>query len=702
MYVCADGGGLWKGTLKLNNRDTLIWEPLTDHIPTTSMGAVTINPQNSNSILAGTGSPFQTGHGVGILQSWDGGKTWDTTSLVQQMASNINCFDLVWNPQDTAIINAAKTHGLYRSFDGGKTWNLTKSGYGMAMFINKTSPNYLCAGIRNSGIYQSTDKGKTWVSANGLPSASVMNGIDLSICDGTPNIIYASITGTNGRVVGIYKSRDHGLNWSQVGGSTTQYLTCYDSNPGTICQGWYNNTIAVSPADTTKLFFGGIRVHQSSDGGNTWTLNGPSGWWMSKVHVDVHSIGYDPRNDNTVFVFCDGGIWRSKNSGSTWQSLNDSLATFQFYQFETSYENAEFVCGGAQDNGVANANTSDSLMWWHNLTGDGTYMKADPILDSVFYGYWNGLTKFERTDPVNTSSGSIYSGSLNFNLQPANGMTRFYLLTGQEIKRSDNNGSTWSTSQVVGTTSQPVTAGRVLLNPGDTNNIYVYTSAGFGKDTVWYTSDAGKNWQHYHTTVWGQYQTFITGLNIVLDPNNASTLYGVKSNYNKGQQVWKSEDRGVTWKNISNNFPPIPAMAITVTPNTITGIEEVYVATQLGVYMTFGNEYNWFKYNNNLPNVLSWNIHTSYADTTVRVGTFGRSAWKTPAPYFSSNAVILQARLGEDNFYGSQQTVSASSIDINRSGKEIILAGQTGVGLGNGFSVSKGTRFSAITYTKIE
>jgi hypothetical protein len=75
-------GGVWRSINAAASDPSLVqWTPLIDDQPTLAVGAIALQPGNSNVVLVGTGEPdyaFDSYYGVGILRSTDGGKTWNT------------------------------------------------------------------------------------------------------------------------------------------------------------------------------------------------------------------------------------------------------------------------------------------------------------------------------------------------------------------------------------------------------------------------------------------------------------------------------------------------------------------------------------------------------------------------------------------------------------------------------------------------
>src|SRR4029079_5846725 len=78
-YIATVGGGVWKTTNCCNGSTS--WTAMTDNalISTTSIDTLVIDPNNHNTIYAGTGDlnygSFSMGS-QGILKSTDGGATW--------------------------------------------------------------------------------------------------------------------------------------------------------------------------------------------------------------------------------------------------------------------------------------------------------------------------------------------------------------------------------------------------------------------------------------------------------------------------------------------------------------------------------------------------------------------------------------------------------------------------------------------------
>src|SRR5208282_2779207 len=143
-------GGLWKsrnaGSLN-SNPAAVTWQALIDDQPTLAVGAIALQPGNSNVILVGTRETNSSGdsyYGLGILRSTDGGSTWTQIRGIgeppDQSFEGIGFSKIAFSTANPSLVVAATAgdnglyvgleedgnstaRGLYYSQDGGVTWN---------------------------------------------------------------------------------------------------------------------------------------------------------------------------------------------------------------------------------------------------------------------------------------------------------------------------------------------------------------------------------------------------------------------------------------------------------------------------------------------------------------------------------------------------------------------------------------------------
>src|ERR1700722_9986579 len=181
-------GGLWRSAnagSQSTSPSAVIWQPLIDDQPTLAVGAIALQPGNSNVILIGTGetnSSSDSYYGLGILRSADGGLTWPTQ--IQSAASGqsflgMGFSKIAFSTATPNVVVAATAgdnglyvgleedgnstaRGLYFSLDAGVTWNRCILSDGAvpssatAVSYNASSGTFY-AFIRRHGLYSSTD-----------------------------------------------------------------------------------------------------------------------------------------------------------------------------------------------------------------------------------------------------------------------------------------------------------------------------------------------------------------------------------------------------------------------------------------------------------------------------------------------------------------------------------------------------------------
>ncbi len=629
IYAGSSTGGLWKTTNSGNS-----WLPLTDNLPSLGIGAVSINPQDNNMLLIGTGEGFLLStwfqYGIGVLKSTDAGLTWNPTSLAVADSLQFASLDLEWDPVNPANVYLATTDGIYVSQDYGDNWTLELPGVGTSIEINKQSPNMVYASLQDyqtsaGGIHKSTDYGQTWqMLGSNLPPSDSIGFTTLSMCDSFPNTIYAGISESatsseSGQLQGLYKTTDGGNTWNLLPFSVDFY--CYPT-PSDVCQGWYANVTKVSPIDTNTVWAGGIFLYKSTDGGISWNygddapLEDPP--WM---HPDHHYLAIDPMNTNIMYSLHDGGIFRSTNAGTSWTNKNDGLMTTQFYYTSSAPSDPNRVIGGTQDNGLwYNNNFNTSTVYNQFERGDGFACEFDPTDPSIIYAteLYSGRMKSTNGglsyNLINTGLTEATTFVTPLVLDPINNQV-LYTATDYRIYKSTNAGTNWN----------PVYTAPYItifeIDPVNPDIIYGCIDPAVSVSYIYRSTNAGASWIQIANP--GNKVT-----DIEADPLTSGTLYASRSKHSPYQQLFKSVDFGNTWTTIADNFPQIPVNTIAISSHNH---DHIYVGTDLGVYLSIDGGSTWDSYNDNLPNVIVQDMHYYAPDSTLRCGTHGRGIWKTKA-----------------------------------------------------------------------
>lgn len=276
-------GGLWRSTnagSQSSNPASVIWQPLLDDQPTLAVGAIALQPENSQVILVGTGETNNSSdsyYGLGILRSTNGGATWPqqiTNAASGQSFLGIGFSKIAFSTSNPNLVVAAAAgdnglcvgeesapvvdsgpclgptedgnstvRGLYFSTDGGVIWNRATMTDGSvpasatSVIYNAINATFYAA-IRRHGIYSSTD-GQNYTHLPTQPSAGLASANCPAATNATTCLIYrgefAVVPGRNEMYVwivdvqadvqystptpadeGIWQSTNGGASWTQI------------------------------------------------------------------------------------------------------------------------------------------------------------------------------------------------------------------------------------------------------------------------------------------------------------------------------------------------------------------------------------------------------------------------------------------------------------------------------------------------------
>ena len=559
FYAAVRTGGVWKTT---NNGIT--FENVTDSAGLNSIGAVAVAPSDANTVWVGSGDNTVTRsayYGNGMYKSSDGGATWRNMGL----ADTQHIARIVIHPTNPNIVWVAALGHLF-------------------------SPN------AERGVFKTTDGGRTWSKV--LYRATDTGAIDLIIDPRDPNVLYAALyqgmrhpwhLDDGGPESGIYKTTDGGSNWTKLTNglpSGTVGRIGIDiclQHPDTIYAVMDNfNTL---PANVTRPGRGGGRggpqliggeVYRTDDAGHSWRRTSVEGEDVSrKAGYSFNQLRVDPVNPDRIYVTGSNMI-ASRDAGHTWTGLNGGSArggrgggdftVFRdtFGDFRTLWidpANPEHMLAGS-DGGVS-------------VTYDGG-RTADHLFD--------------------IKAGEVYAIGLD-NAQPAYNI--YAGLQDHENWRGPVNGPNgevgiedWVTTGI----------GDGMYNEPDSTGRYLYNTQEFGHparvDQV----------EHTRTIITPPKPDNLPFLRynwtapIRVSPNDDKVIY------TGAQVLFRSTDRGDTWKVISPDLTTNDASKITPPPGTsiqfctITTIAEshaqagvIWVGTDDGkVQVTRDTGAHWF------------------------------------------------------------------------------------------------------------
>jgi len=333
------------------------------------------------------------------------------------------------------------------------------------------------------------------------------------------------------------------------------------------------------------------------------------------------------------------------------------------YRLGVSASNSGMVITGLQDNG---SKLLSNGTWNDVYGGDGMECIIDPSNTAIQYAtYANG--EIHRT--LNTwgsemeISANISGGANGAWVTPyivdQNNSQIIYVGYADVWKSTDRGNSFTKISSM----NSYDKLRSMALAPSNSQVLYVAD-----KTHLWKTTNGGSSWTE-----------ITSGLPVSTNPisyiavkhNDPTTLWVTFGSYN-ANQIYQSTNGGSTWTNISTGLPNLPTMCV-VQNKLNTGANELYVATDVGVFVKNGTE-NWQIFSSGLPRVVVAELEIYYNPTVpenskIRAATFGRGLWESDLynPTTAGLDAELQSVIAPTGDYCGSQTVTPS-VQIKNSG----------------------------------
>ncbi|HEY3004921.1 MAG TPA: hypothetical protein VGJ44_21410 [Kribbellaceae bacterium] len=712
LYAGSADGGVWK-------RAGGTWTPLFDDAPTLSIGDIKVNNHN---VWVGTGEANTSSDsyaGTGVLLSTDGGANFSRVGgdeLQNTLVRRI-VFD------GTGHVYAATSKGLFRrSLSASLTTPWTRVLYPDPCPQAGATPDtrYISdvvvrpgtsgqqviavvgwrAGSICNGFYLSTNSGQTFsrfgvagslndsdlgrttlaYSANGsklyalVQSASMFNHAKTDF-GGT--VLMGVFVSPNGNPAGPYNTI---AEWRNLANSGSALKLGLGFHPGV--QAWYNQFLAVDPADANHVYLGLEESFETTNGGTSWTAIGP--YWNFSLpcaangldscgktpHPDQHAIAIDSAAGR-VYIGNDGGVYSRSlavhtHTGTEWTDLNNGYRTLQYYYAEAGkVAGGDAIWGGLQDNGVSLLTPGAGVMV-SPFGGDG----GDNIVDHA-----NGdraVNEYVGLDMALTTNGGRSDGTtpsyreispscsaFTYTPSPCDPTPRFiapfeadtapvthWVAGGRYVWDNQNKG--WDTHcgakacdwVIVGDTG----AGRSITQIGIAQGTWYAAwcgpcnAAGFARGIL--TNYGGT--VHQLTLPAPAFPNrFIQGLTV--DPANPAHAYVVFNGFSRrwtgtfsaGEgHVFETTNGGQTWTDISGSgataLPDAPGDDL-----VLTASGKLVVGTDIGVFIAGAGQgagTTWSSFGTGLPHASTNDLQLSPDGDYIIAATHGRGLWTIPTP----------------------------------------------------------------------
>lgn len=662
-YIATANAGIWK----TNNAGTT-FNPLFDNEASFSMGCVTIDPSNTNTVWAGSGENNNqrvAGYGDGIYKSEDAGKSWKNMGLkssehIGKIAIDPTNSDIVYVAAYGPLWSSGGERGIYKTIDGGKTWKQIlfvseHTGFNEVM-IDPRNPNTVYAaahqrqrkvfmyvgGGPESAMYKSTDGGTTWNKImKGIPTDVDLGRFGMAMSPVNPDYLYAVVETADKSKGGLFASTDRGASWEKRG-------PFFNS-------GNYYQEIFCDPKDIDRLYAMDVTAKVSGDGGRTFKNLGEK-----NKHVDNHVIWVNPANTQHMIEGCDGGLYETFDGAQNWL-FKANLPITQFYKVSLDNSFPFYnVYGGTQDNfslgGPSRTKSEHGIVnsdWFITNGGDGFESQADYVDPNIVYAesQYGGIVRYDKItgERVNIQPiEAVGEGGLRFNwdapmLISQHNHKRLYF-GANKVYRTDDQGSTWKAisgdmSRGIDRNKLPV-MGKVwpvdavaknqstdvygqttsiAESPLDENLLYVGTDDGL----IHITTDGGKNWRKVDNIAGVPERTYVN--QIVTSPTNKNVAYVAFNHHRYGDfkpYLFKTTDAGNTWLPIQNNLPVRGTVYCVAEDNINANL--VFAGTEFGIYFSIDGGASWTQLKGGLPTLAVKDMEIQKRESDLVIATFGR------------------------------------------------------------------------------
>jgi len=678
IWIGAATGGVWKST----NEGTT-FEPVFDDMPTASIGDLAIDPKNPDVVWVGTGEAniFRSSNaGCGVFKTTDGGKTWknmglEKTHTIPRIRIHPDNPDIVYVAATGHEWTSNPERGLYKTTDGGKTWE-------KVLFIdNNTGVNDLVLDPenpdtvycttwerkrlkwndprthkhhKNNGVWKSTDGGKTWAKKNkGLPAAHEIGRTGIDIAASNPKVLYAYVdhygiakkakpgeTDSYGRqkkevIKGatVFRTDDGGENWKQVSGLTEKTKLYMERHSATY--GWVFAQIRVDPNNEDRVYTMGLFLNVSDDGGKTFRV-------LRGMHLDHHGLWIDPNNSDYILNVQDGGLSISYDRGKNWKIPLKELPLAQFYNVAYDMETPFNIYGSIQDHhsfyGPVDISGSRKYIppveFKHTVGAEGSSHAIDvrdtTVYASVFYGNLARLKKGETEETMLLPEKLPGEPALRGQwvaptiLSPHNPDIVYHGM--QYVMMSRDRGETWKKISPDLSHNDPGKRGDInyqtisALDESPRRFGLIYAGTDDGR--IWRTMNGGKDWKEIRS---GRVpRSWVSRL--VASGYDIGTVYMTQTGRRDDDfqvYIWKSEDFGNTWQDISGNIPVGPVNVIREDPKNK---KRLYAGTDAGVYISNDGGKKW-EVLGTLPFAYVHDLAYHPRDNMIIIATHGRGMW---------------------------------------------------------------------------